>query len=502
MIARCVVLGAVLLAAPGVCAAESLMDAIALAYQTNPNLRAQRAELRSADENYVQARAGFGPQVSITGQAGYDDARVQQGQFGFTSNTDYRAGTGQADLSAVQPIYTSGAASAQARGASAGVAAGRQNLRQAESQLLVNVVTAYLDVRRDRQISVVIKDEIATLNRAYEETKAKAALGQLSKTDVAQAQARLLSSQAQLYLALGRLNVSSAEYLAVVGQNPGELEPEPELAGLPDQPDQAFEAAEHNNPQLLAAIDNEKAAREKVNQAKAQLGPTVSIRLDAAVAPIEPYLPRQYQRSVTGAVVVTQPLYTSGLNTSKVRQAQDEDSKAELTIEATRRTVVQQVSQAWNQVNATRQALLIEQRQVEAEAVAATGDQLEERAGLRSIIELLNAEQEQANAKIGLVQARHDEYVARATLLSAMGLLEAKLLIPSIQAYDPQRSLKRVELFAAAPWEGAVATIDSIADPKTHEPRMSAPGAGGLRPTDLTPPSPAPGPASDSGAAP
>jgi outer membrane protein len=474
---------------PDVGWAESLFDAIRLAYDTNPGLRAQQAELRAVDEGYVQARAGYGPQVSVTGQVGYQVAGVQEpaSLFGPATTTGYQAGTGSADVSLVQPIYTAGATKAQVSGATADIMAGREKLRQTESQLLQDVISAYVDVRRDRETVRILEDEITALTGEFTETKAKGALGVLTKTDVAQSEARLLSAQAQLNLAQGHLNASSAEYLNVVGQSPGELEPEPELAGMPNTVDQAFDAADQNNAQLLAAIQTERAAREKVNQAKAAYGPTISIRIDAAVAPVEPYLVQQYDKSVTAAVVFNQPLFTSGLNGSKVREALEEDNRAALDIETSRRSVVQLVAQAWDQLVSTRSAMAIEQRQVEVEQVAVTGNRVEERAGLRTTIDLLNAELELADARLGLIQSRHDEYVARAALLSAMGLLEVQFLTPGSETYSPEASFKRVKKIGAAPWEGAVSAIDSIGAPTRSAPSVSSPDAGAERPSNLPP---------------
>ena len=170
----------------------------------------------------------------------------------------------------------------------------------------------------------------------------------------------------------------------MVGQSPGELEPEPELPGMPATVDAAFDAADNNNPQLLAAIETERAAREKVNQAKAANGPSISLKLDAGIAPYLPYVPKLYQQSASVTAMVTQPLYTSGLNSSKVRQALEEDNRAELDAETTRRGVVQLVGQAWAQLVATRQASDMQQRQVDVEAVAVEGNRVEEeRVGLR-----------------------------------------------------------------------------------------------------------------------
>lgn len=469
--------------------AESLFDAIQLAYATNPTLRAQQAELRSVDEGYVQARTGFGPQANVSGQVGYQAARVQEPASFFTpaTTTTYKAGTGSADLSVVQPLYTAGATTAQVRAASAGVLAGRQSLRQAEGQLILNVVTAYEDVRRDREEMKILRAEIAALTGEAAEIEAKVKLGALSRTDSAEADARLLATQAQLDQLQGRLNASTAEYLDVVGQNPGELEAEPTLPGMPGSADDAFEAADHNNAQLLGAIENERAARGQVDEAKAANGPSVSLKLDAAVSPIEPYLPKQYDQSLTAAVVFNQPLFTSGLNGSKVRQALEEDNRAELTIESTRRDVVQQVSQAWAQLTSAQRSIATEQRQIDAETTSVQGNRAEERVGLRSTIDLLNAETELANSQISLVQSHHDEFIAKAALLSVMGLLEVRYLTPDRETYDPVRSLKHVQNRDAAPWEGAIASVDSLGAPNAHEPRLSAPDAGAERPADLQP---------------
>jgi outer membrane protein len=472
---------------PQVCSAASLYDSVLLACQTNPSLRALRAELRAVDEGYVQARAGYGPQVSVTAQGSYDTSRVQSGPLVFSSASDttYHAATGSADLSVVQPLYTFGAVRAQVRGAAANVLAEREALRRAESQLIQNVITAYVDVRRDRETVRILDEEIGNLKREFEETKAKGDLGQLTKTDVAESEARLLSAQAQLNLAQGRLSSSNAEYLNAIGESPGNLEPEPELAGVPANVDEAFNAADRNNPQLLQAIESERAAREKVDQAKAAFGPTISLRLDASAAPVEPYIPGQYARGVTGALVINQPIFSSGLNSSRVREALDRDDQALLEVESARRGVVQLVAQAWSQWKSTERAVAIEARQVDVEHIAVEGNQVEERVGLRSTIELLNAELELANARVSLLQTRRDEYVARSALLSAMGLLEVRYLIPNAQTDDPRTPLKRVEKIGATPWQGLVGAVDGLGAPRTPVPNLSGARSGAERPDTL-----------------
>jgi len=481
---RLLALAVLLAAAPPASHAASLIDSILLAYQTNPGLRARRAELRALDEGYVQARARMGPQVAATVQGDYNASRVQASPslFSPATDTNYHATNGSGDLSLTQPLYTSGSASALARGAAASVLSGRQALRQAEAQLIQDVITAYVDVRRDRETVRILKDEIGNLTHEFAETRAKGEKGQLTRTDVAESEARLLSAQAQLNLAQGQLETSNAEYLAVVGENPGDLDPEPELPGAPASADEAFDAADRNNPQLLQAIESERAAREKVNQAKAALGPTVSLKLDASATPIEPYLHGEYARGFTGALVISQPLFTSGLNSSLVREAVDRDNAALLQVELARRGVVQLVAQAWSQHRATQGAVEIETRQVEVERLAVKGNQIEERAGTRTTIELLNAELELANSRVDLVRGKRDEFVARAALLAAMGLLEVRYLAPQAETYHPEAALKKVAGVGAAPWEGLVDIIDSAGGAHTPEPRLSPPDAGTRRP--------------------
>ena len=256
---------------------------------------------------------------------------------------------------------------------------------------------------------------------------------------------------------------------------------------MPKTVDDAFDAAERNNAQLLSAVQAERAAREKVNEAKAATGPTVSLKLDADLAPEEPYLVHQYDKDLSVSAIYNQPLFTSGMNSSRVRQALERDKQAQLNIENVRRGVVQQVARAWSALVSTDRALDIQQRQVDVEQAAVVGNRIEQRVGTRSTFELMNAEFELTNSRLQFLQSRHDAYVARAELLAAMGLLETRFLSPGAQLYDPKASLERVERVGAVPWEGAVETIDGLAGPRTPQPSLSAPDAGAERPAGLPP---------------
>lgn len=472
-------LAAVVGAAPAAsAAATTLMDAIRLAYQTNPTLRSQRASERAVGETYVQARTGLGPQATFNATGGYSIARVQSGPSFFTPSTDttYRGSTGTGTLSIVQPVFNFGATNADIRATQSTVLAGREDLRSAETELIGKVITAYSDVRRDRETVRILRDALERLGGEFEETKAKTEAGALTRTDLAEAQARLLSLQTQLDQAQGRLSVSNAEYVAVVGEAPDELEPPPPLTLVPAKIEDAFASANANNAQILSAIAQEQAARERIRQAKSANGPSLSVRLDAGAQPNLPYVPGQYDRNVTVTAVLSQPLFTSGMNASKVREAADRDAEAMLQIDVARRQVVQNVSQAWAQLASSRISLDHAKAEVAAYATAVEGTEVEERVGRRSTFELVNNEVELASARISLAATQHDEYLAQASVLAGMGLLEARYLTPGIDLYDPDPQLRKNLKHEAAPWEGAVEKLNEALAPKARAPSLSSPG--------------------------
>ena len=486
-----VVLALILGHGAGAASAETLYDAIAMAYQGNPALRAQRAALRATDEAYVQARAGYGPTLNFSGSVQYQVANVDQQTYLGVPAGDQTATTGTADLALTEPLYTGGRVRAQVEGAAAQVQAGRETLRQAEGETLQNVITAYMDVRRDREALRIVRAEIDTLAADDREVSAKGALGQVTRTDVAQAEARWLAARAQLPIYQGRLQASSAEYLNVVGANPGELAPEPDLPGIPPTLDAALDSGEADNPQLLAAIGTERAARAAAAEARSADKASLSARVDLAVGPVVPYDHRIYDRSATAELTLNQPIFTGGLNASRVREAAARDERAALDVETARRNAIQSVTQGWDQLAATRAALALQRTQADAEALAVKGNRIEERVGARTVIDLLNAEQELVNTRLTLSQNAHDEYLARAALLYAMGALTADKIAPSVASYDPQASFRQVNR-AVVPWTGAVQALDGLGAPHAAAPNVGP--SDGVRPveTPSLPPEEAP----------
>jgi outer membrane protein len=485
-LAACLAAPAVLAVAAGA-AAETLTDAVALAYETNPTLQAARAQLRATDEEYVQAEAGLRPTVNLN--AGYTYGDEATGQFGpQIAGANY--GSSSASISLNQPLYTGGRVSNRIDAAQADILAGREGLRRTEIELLQSVVGAYLDVRRDQEQLVISQDNAAVLSRQLEETKARFEVGQLTRTDVAQSQARLAQARAQLATAQATLAEAGAAYAAIVGQNPGQLAPEPPIAQLlPADVDAAFDFAERSNPQILQAADLEQAAAARLAAAKALQRPQASLTASygyyGSSSQVQtngqlPGLPASSSatRVATVGASVTLPLVTGGLNGSDIRQAAEQDNVERIGVETARRQVLQAVAQGWDQLLGARANLTADEAQVQADTVAFEGVREEQKVGLRTILDVLNAQQELENSQLALVGARHDEYVAAAGVLAAMGALDARALIPGETLYDPKANLERVRHAPGwVPWESAVGALDRVGAPRpTPAPAPSPPG--------------------------
>jgi outer membrane protein len=500
-----VVIGALGIAAgltPGAGRAESLADAIALAYQSNPTLQAQRAQQRELDETYVQARAGWRPTASATGQAywsrtdlgkeyGAQGAIVSNGTGGYNQvagGGSYQENYGQGQISVTQPLYTGGKIAATVKAAEATVLAGRENLRGVEAQIILSVVSAYEDVRLNQQILGIRTDNAGVLRSQLAETQAKFDVGQVTRTDVAQAQAQLASANALLAVAKANLQISRANYAAVVGQNPGELAVEPVLPGLPAAVDQAFDIADSDNPALRQAELTEQSSRAKVIEAKAANRPTVSATAGVGyLGALQPFATQDFDRTVSGQVTITQPIFTGGVNSSLIRQAMEQNTSDRIGIEGARRTVVQTVAQAWNTMVGDQASVVSNEEQVRAAQVAFEGIREQYRVGLSTTQDVLLQQTSLENAQLVLVQARHDAYVAQAALLQAMGRLEARALVTGAPLYDPATSFNRVKNAGAAPWEPLIAALDSLGAPSVGAPPpIPAPAAPGSQPASVT----------------
>ena len=463
--------------------AETLADAIALAYQTNPSLREQRANLRALDESEVQARAGFRPTASVSGSAGWsrsDYGSPQSASIFSPAIKNQEATSASATVTVGQPLYTGGRVNAQISAAQAQIEAGREGLRSAEASILGSVIEAYVGVRRDMQALDIANENVTVLQRQLDEAKARFDVGEITRTDVAQAEARLAAARASQSTAQAQLAITRASYAAVVGQNPTDLEDAPTLADLlPKTVDDAFDAAEQSNPQLLSAIYTERVSRARVVEAKAAKRPTVDLQgtlgyTGGNVGDVSPFV--DYDRSIRAGVGFSMPLYSGGVISSQVRAAQEQNNADAAAIESARRQALQSVSQAWNQLLGSRANLISSEEQVRASKIAFEGVRQEYQVGLRTTLDVLNAQQELRSAELSLINARRDEYVASSLVLSAVGRLNAETLIPQIARYDPVRNRNDVVHSSTLPWEPVVGTLDRIGAPIRHKAPPEAKG--------------------------
>ncbi len=489
--------------------AETLADAIALAYDTNPSLQAQRATQRVLDENWLQARTGWRPQLTFQSSATYTEIRTPRAARGSLIDTngdgipDTRAPvvgsgtshteTANAGISLSQPIWTGGRTAAAVSAAEADILSGRENLRRVEAQVMLTVVQSYVDVRRDQEGVRIRQENVTVLRKQLEESKARFDVGELTRTDVAQSEARLRAAQALQQSAVAQLAISRANYAAVVGQNPGDLQAEPSLAFLlPVNADDAFSIAEKNSPQLRAQQFAEQASRARVAGARAERMPSVSLRGSLGyVGSAQPIDAGRYSRDVQGTAVFTVPLFTGGLTSSRIRQSVERNNTDRINIETQRRQVLQAITSAWNQLVAARANIDSTDEAVRAAAIAAEGTRQEQQLGLRTTLDVLNAEQELRNDELSATAAKHDEYLAAASVLSSMGRLEARDLIPAVTQYDPKRNYRKLRFaFGYVPWEEPIAVIDRLLSvppiPMTAGRSLEGPISPGLQPAPAT----------------
>ncbi|MBE7217287.1 MAG: TolC family outer membrane protein [Caulobacteraceae bacterium] len=485
---------------------ETLAEAIALAYAHNPTLQAQRASLRATDETYAQTRAGLGPTLSVGINGTYQEARgsyynnTQTGQaLGITGHQENRTSSGNVSLT--QTLYTGGRTRAALNAAEANILSARQDLRATEITIVQQVISAYTAVRRDAQVLAAYRDNLSALQRQLEQTNAEFGVRQVTRTDVDITLGRVALAQNSVAQAQAQLEISRAQYLNAVGQNPGELAPEPVLESLPPSLDAAFDATEAHNTQLLAAQFAEQSAGFRVAEAKRQYLPTIQAQLSGTIGPVTPYaqsgLLANQTRVVTGVISLNQPLYTSGLYASQTRQAIAQQEQAREQTEATRRTAVQNTSVAWSQLIAARTQLAADTSAVDATTRAFYGVRREQPFGLRLPIDVLNAEQELNSAQIRLLQDRYNEYAAQVSMLADTGLLEAALLVPDLDVIDPTTHFRRVRDIGQTPWEPLVRAADGIGVHGLRDPAPPRQDDRSDRPRDERPLPPAPPPAAE-----
>ena len=440
--------------------AESLAEALARAYRHNPQLLAARAGLRAVDEQAAQAFANWRPGVTFSADAGVTAGRSKSSQNplqkGFQSTNRIPAG---AALNVTQDIYRGGRNQHQLRRANANISAQRARLATVEQTVLLNAVRAYMNVFRDLAVVRLNRNNEQVLARQLQATRDRFSVGEVTRTDVSQAQARLARARAATIQAQGILQASRANYANVVGIMPGALEQPGLRADLPRDAAEIAKQAQRDNPAVVAARWDEQSAEASVDLVRGELMPTVSI---------SGQLQRRYNAqardtigdsaSITARIAV--PLYRSGGVASRVRAAKQTVLRRRDELRQAQRTAAENAARANAALRTARSSVTAFEAQLEASRIALNGVRQEAAAGLRTVLDTLDAQQELLNAQVNLVRARRDLVVATYELLAAVGGMNARQLKLKVKLHDPEEHYRKVRNKAygfGAPISGAAA---------------------------------------------
>lgn len=420
--------------------AQSLNEVLSAAYNNNPTLLAARAALRATDEGVPQALSNWRPTVSVTGEVGKLRQEYDPQSASFQSDT---VTPKTVTLSVAQPLYRGGRTEAATEAAEALVLAGRQDLADTEQAVLLDAVTAYMDVVQNQAVLDLNRNNEEVLRRQLEATRERFRVGEITRTDVAQAESRLSGAVASRISAEGALVSSRAVLARVIGEMPGTLSPPPPLPELPKSEEEAVAIAYEENPDLLGARFREVAAKYDVRAVSGALLPTVSLNGSLSRAD-ETSRANLEVDSARVALQLTVPLYEAGSVYSQTRQRKQVHNQRRIQVEEQRRAVRQLVVQAWENLTTARSNIEARRAQVEAARIALEGVQQEAEVGSRTTLDVLDAEQEYLDARVAEVRSRRDEYVAGFTLLSAVGRLGARQLSLPVDHYDPTSNYDRV----------------------------------------------------------
>ncbi|MCP1471228.1 outer membrane protein [Sphingobium sp. OAS761] len=457
--------------------AETLQGALAKAYAFNPTLTGARAGLRATDENVPIRKADGRPALNVTGS--YSES-ILKPTISFTS--PQRTVNAQAQLSV--PIYAGGTVRNGVKAAKTRVEAGQANLRGTEASIFSQTVAAYMDVIRDSAIVALNRANVKVLDVNLQASNDRFEVGDLTRTDVAQSESRLALARSDLQTAEATLIASRENYIALVGEAPDALEPPPALPGLPADPETAVQVALKDNPDILAAQKEREARRYDVKAARGSVMPTVSAFTQAGYTNYLDTLDNgasgggsQINKQAAAGVQLNIPLYQGGGPAAQVRRSQALESQSmeqEIEVE---RSVIAQTRAAFASWQASLQTIESSKKAVDATGLSLEGVRAENSVGSRTILDILNAEQEALIARVELVSARRNAYVAGFSLLAAMGHAEADDLgLDNGTLYDPMVNYDRVKDkwfdwdFDPAPTAKATRTVDSVPQNANVEP--------------------------------
>jgi outer membrane protein len=428
--------------------ADTLEWALVQAYQNNPSLNAQRASLRATDENVPQALSGYRPKLSITATGGYNyqnassivplGGTLLSSQFAqnFYSRTIGANGT--------YTLFNGFQTANRTRQAESQVDAARETLRVTEQQVLLDAATSYMNLLRDQAVLELQRRNVEVLTEQLKQTRDRFNVGEVTRTDVAQAESRLAAGRSQLLSAQSNYVTSRANYRRVIGVEPGNLAPGTPVDRLsPNVLAKAIAQGQAQSPSVLAAAYGADVAELAVKISEGALYPNLSLTgsvLQGQNPAFETI--KLTQLSVVGQLSV--PIYQGGGEYSAIRQSKETLGQQRLNLDVNRDQARATVVQSWGQLDAAKAQIESTTAQVNAAEIALNGVREEARVGQRTTLDVLNAQQELVNARVALVTAQHDRVVASYTLLAAVGNLSMQRLGLNVQIYDPMVHYQQV----------------------------------------------------------
>jgi outer membrane protein len=422
--------------------ADTIEAALVRAYQNNPQLNAQRAQVRATDENVPQALSGYRPKVAVTASAGYQYTDVNTTQGGTPTQlvrTEIHGANAprSAGLTVTQNLYNGGQTANRTRAAESQVSGAREGLRVLEQSVLLSAATIYMDYLRDSAILEVQKSNVRVLEQTLKQTRDRFNVGEVTRTDVAQSEAQLAAGRTQELTAEANLVTTRSNFRRIIGNEPENLAPgSPVDRFLPSALPGAVELSLIENPNVTASMYGIDVNFLQVKIAEGALLPTVS--LQASVQ-------QSYEQTMTtfrsfGAAAVAQlsvPVYQGGAEYSLIRQSKETLAQQRLNLETTRDATRANTVTAWGQLVAGKAQVASAQSQVTASEIALNGVREEAKAGQRTTLDVLNAQQTLVNARVALVTAQHDRVVASYAVLNAIGRLSPQVLKLPTTTYDP-----------------------------------------------------------------
>ncbi|MGH6665887.1 MAG: TolC family outer membrane protein [Pseudolabrys sp.] len=423
---------------------ETLESALVQAYQNNPSLNSQRAATRAIDEGVPQALSGYRPRVAVTAIGGEQTSStttksVTAGVGTYSTLSGYNSPV-QVGGTITQTVFNGFQTANKTRQAESAVLAQRATLRTTEQTVLLAAATAYMNLLRDSAILDLQRRNVEVLQEQLRQTRDRFNVGEVTRTDVAQAESSLAAGRSQVLTAEANYTASVATYRQVIGVNPGKLAAATPVDRFsPHSVPQAVNAGITNNPAVTTAQYNVDVAEQAVKVAEGALYPTLSVQ----GAYTKNWLSTQslavmdaYSASILGTLSV--PIYQGGAEYSLIRQAKETLGQKRIDLDTARDTARQAVVQAWGQLEAAKANIEATQAQVQAAAIALNGIREEARVGQRTTFDVLTAQQTLVNARVAVVTAQHDRVVASYTLLSAVGRLSPGMLSLHVPVYDAQ----------------------------------------------------------------